>query len=67
MPSISCGTMRVITLKISEELLEELDRFCYMKLKMTRSECIRRAILEFMKKKSEEPPRKVRIKRVIIA
>ena len=38
-----------------------------MKLKMTRSECIRRAILEFMKKKSEEPPRKVRIKRVIIA
>ena len=37
-----------------------------MKLKMTRSECIRKAIIEFMKKKSEEPSRKVRIKRVII-
>jgi len=38
-----------------------------MKLKMTRSECIRQAIIEFMKKKSEEPPRKVRVRRVIIA
>ena len=41
--------MRVITLKVDEKLLEELDRYA-MRNGMTRSEAIRKAIKEFLRR-----------------
>ena len=59
--------MRVITFKIDEKLLEELDRYA-MRNGMTRSDAIRKAIIELLKNSNRYySPFKYRIRRVVIA
>ncbi len=55
--------MRVITFKIDERLLEKLDLYA-MSLGMTRSDVIRKAIVELLEGK--QPIRKIRIRRVVL-
>ncbi len=55
-------SMRTVTLKIPEPLLEELNEIVRRKRFASRSEAIRIAIIEFIKKVREKEP--VRPKRV---
>ena len=45
--------MRAISFKISDELLQELDKFAY-KHHMDRSEVIRRAIIEYIRRNNNQ-------------
>ncbi len=58
--------MRVVTFKMDERLLEELDKYA-MRNGMTRSDAIRKAIMELLKNAGPRPYFKYRIRRVVIA
>ena len=58
--------MRVVTFKMDERLLEELDKYA-MRNGMTRSDAIRKAILELLRNSGPRSYFKYRIKRVVIA
>ena len=58
--------MRVVTFKMEEELLDELDRYA-SSLGLTRSDVIRRAIIELLRGSKETPRRmKFRIRKVVV-
>ncbi len=57
--------MRVVTFKIDERLLEELDRYA-LSLGMTRSDAIRKAIVDMLRGGNGRRY-KYRIRKVIIA
>jgi len=59
--------MRVVTFKIDESLLEKLDALCIRK-GITRSDAIRNAIIEFLKREAVTPRYyRISIRRVVIA
>ncbi len=58
--------MRVVTFKVDEKLLEELDKYA-MRNGMTRSDAIRKAILELLRSSTPRPYFKYRIRRVVVA
>lgn len=55
-------TLRVISLKVDDELLGEMDWYC-LKHGISRSELIRRAVVEYLRK-----PKKVsiRVRKVVL-
>lgn len=57
-----------ITFKIEEELLEELDDYVYRlrqkRLFVTRSEIIRKAIVEYLERHSRVPPVTIETRRL---
>ena len=57
--------MRVVTFKLSDKELEELDRFA-AKARMTRSDVIREAIRQYIRGNARLPPIKYRIRRVVL-
>ena len=57
--------MRVVTFKLRDEELEELDRFA-ARLGMTRSDLIRRAIKRFMQNNGHLPLPRPKIRKVIL-
>ncbi len=56
-----CRTMRVVSFKIEEELLELLERYAILK-NMSKSEVIRRAIKRYISENFESPVITRRIK-----
>ena len=57
--------MRVVTFKIKDEELEELDRFA-LRHGLTRSYVIRKAIKEYLRGNGSIPVRKLRIRKVVL-
>ena len=54
-------TLRVISLKIDEELLEKIDRYCFIH-GISRSELIRKAVIEYISNRRHV----IRIRKVVI-
>ncbi|MCD6428479.1 MAG: ribbon-helix-helix protein, CopG family [Desulfurococcales archaeon] len=57
--------MRVVTFKLRDEELEELDRFA-ARSGLTRSDVIRRAIREYIRGNGQIPPIRYRIRKVVL-
>jgi len=57
--------MRVVTFKISEELLEEVDRIA-LKYRTNRSAVIRTALRKFIESEGVSVKREVNVKRVTL-
>ena len=57
--------MKVVTFKLRDEELEELDRIA-RKLGMTRSDVIREAIRRFLSEVGTHPRVRVRVRRVVL-
>ena len=57
--------MRVVTFKLRDEELDELDRFA-ARLGMTRSDVIRKAIKRFIQDNGHIPPLRFRIRKVVL-
>jgi len=58
--------MRIVTFKVDERLLEELDKYA-LRNGMTRSDAIRKAILELLRNSKPKTYFKYRIKRIVVA
>ena len=57
--------MRVVTFKLKDEELEELDRFA-ARSGLTRSDVIRRAIRAYIRGNGSVPPIRYRIRKVVL-
>ena len=57
--------MRVVTFKLRDEELEELDRFA-ARSGLTRSDVIRRAIREYIRGNGRIPPIRYRIRKIVL-
>ena len=57
--------MRVVTFKIDDDLLSELDKYA-MRNSMTRSEAIRRAISELLRREFRPRVFRIRVRRVVV-
>ena len=58
--------MRVVTFKMDESLLEELDRYA-IRYGLTRSDAIRRAIIELLRsEKSRSGRTKFRVRKIVL-
>ena len=57
--------MRVVTFKLRDEELDELDRFA-ARLGMTRSDVIRKAIKRFIQDNGHLPFPKVKVRKVVL-
>ncbi|MCD6278860.1 MAG: ribbon-helix-helix protein, CopG family [Desulfurococcales archaeon] len=57
--------MRVVTFKIRDEELEELDRFA-ARSGLTRSDVIRKAIKEYIRGNARLPPIRYRIRKIVL-
>ena len=57
--------MRVVTFKMDENLLEELDRYA-VRNGLTRSDVIRRAIIELLRNSNNGNRIKYRIRKIVI-
>ena len=57
--------MRVVTFKVDERLLDELDRYAARK-RITRSEAIRRAINELLRREFRPRVFRIRVKKVVV-
>ena len=57
--------MRVITFKIDDDLLSELDKYA-MRNSMTRSEAIRRAINELLRREFRPRVFRIRVRKVVV-
>ena len=57
--------MRVVTFKLRDEELEELDRFA-ARSGLTRSDVIRRAIKEYIRGNKQAPPIRYRVRKIIL-
>ncbi|MCD6085011.1 MAG: ribbon-helix-helix protein, CopG family [Desulfurococcales archaeon] len=57
--------MRVVTFKIRDEELEELDRFA-ARSGLTRSDVIRKAIKEYIGGNARLPPIRYRIRKIVL-
>ena len=59
------GSLRVVTFKIDETLLEELDRYA-ARVGLARSDVIRKAIIEYIRGGSKERKTRLRIRKVVV-
>ena len=57
--------MRVVTFKIDDDLLSELDKYA-MRNSMTRSEAIRRAINELLRREFRPRVFRIRVRKVVV-
>ncbi len=57
--------MRVVTFKMDENLLEELDRYA-VRNGLTRSDVIRRAIIELLRNSSNGSRIRYRIRKIVL-
>jgi len=57
--------VRVITFKIDDDLLSELDKYA-MRNSMTRSEAIRRAINELLRREFRPRVFRIRVRKVVV-
>jgi len=57
--------MRVVTFKLRDEELEELDRFA-ARSGLTRSDVIRKAIKEYIRGNVKLPPIRYRIRKIVL-
>ncbi len=56
--------MRIVTFKVNERLLEELDRYAMIK-GLTRSAVIRKAIIRLIKEEEERPRYRV-VRKIVL-
>ncbi len=57
--------MRVVTFKLPDDLLEELDRYA-LSAGVSRSEVIRDAIMVYLRSRVRSRPCKFRVRRVVL-